>query len=325
MSTSLVSIIIPCFNAASTLAEAVQSCLNQDHADLEIIVVDDHSTDDSAAIAAAMAGSDARVHLCTNKGKGQSAARNTGMSRATGAFVKFLDADDCLSSDVIREQVACLEGRPQAMAFCVWAHFINAPGDHPTNAQVTDRNNASIAAFLAELWMNNMYPLHAWLIPRTLLTQDMCWDESLTQNEDGEFFARLIARADEVRFTSGTVFYRKPVVGHVSQHKGSTHMRSQVHVLRSYREVCADLGDAPHLLEAYRHQVCCVAYRAATTMEEMSHLPEALALLESQHAGMRFEFPSAAMNAVGLFVGVRNALRFRSWVTRLQNVRIPWA
>ena len=325
MSAPLVSIIIPCFNAAATLAETIQSCLDQDHAEIEIIVVDDQSTDNSSDEVIASAQSDARVRVCTNVGKGQSAARNHGLTKAKGEFVKFLDADDCLSSDVIREQVACLEEHPHAVSHCAWVHFVDAPGDCPTNAQVTDQDYESVEEFLAELWKNNMYPLHAWLIPRALLTEDMIWDESLTQNEDGEFFARLIARAQEIRFSEGTAFYRKPVEGHVSQRLGNTHMRSQLNVLRSYRKVCADLGGSPRLLEAYHHQVCGVAYRAATTMEEMSHLPASLALLETTRLGVRFEFPSWAMNAVARCVGIPQALRFRSWVTRLYNVRIPFA
>jgi glycosyltransferase involved in cell wall biosynthesis len=325
MQTPLVSIIIPCFNAAAMLAETIESCLNQEHAEIEIIVVDDHSTDGSAEVAAALAQSDSRVYVCTNIRKGQSAARNHGIKQASGEFVKFLDADDCLSPDVIREQVAGLEGRPQALSHCPWAHFVDAPGDRPMKAQATDRHYVSVEGFLAELWTHNMYPPHAWLIPRALLTEDMRWDEALTQNEDGEFFARLIARAQEVRFSKGTAFYRKPVEGHVSQRIGNTHMRSQLNVLRSYRKVCADLGDSLRLLEAYHHQVCGVAYRAATTMEEMSHLPASLALLETTRTGVRFEFPSRAMNVVAHCVGIPHALRFRSWVTRLQNVRIPFA
>ena len=325
MPAPLVSIVIPCFNASSTLAETIQSCLEQDHAEIEIIVVDDHSTDQSTEEVTALAQSDARVHVYSNPGKGQSAARNHGLTRAKGEFVKFLDADDCLSLDVIREQVSCLEVRPHALSHCAWAHFVDAPGDCRTNAQVTDRDYDSVEEFLAQLWMSNMYPLHAWLIPRAFLTENMRWDESLTQNVDGEFFARLIVRAQEVRFSKGMAFYRKPEEGHVSQFQGSTHMRSQLNVLRSYRKVCADLGDSPRLLEAYYHQVCGVAYRAATTMEEMSHLSASLALLETTRTGVRFEFPSRAMNAVARCVGIPQALRFRSWITRLQNVRMPFA
>jgi len=320
MPHALVSIIIPSFNAAATLAETIQSCLDQEHDDFEIIVVDDGSTDDSVAVAEAMAASDARVRWFVNVGKGQSAARNFGMDQAQGNYVKFLDADDCLSADVLREQVACLEGRPQALAFCTWAHFQRSPGDHASNAQPTDRSHTSVDGFLAELWFDNMYPPHAWLIPVALLSDEMRWDESLTQNEDGEFFARLIATARELRFTAGTAFYRKPVEGHVSQGVGSQHMRSQLHVLWSYQRVCAGFGDVPHLLEAYQHQVCCVAYRAATTMEEMSHLPESLDLIDTHHRARRFEFPSNAMNAVSRCVGIRNAFYFRSWMTRLQHL-----
>lgn len=320
MSNALVSIIIPCFNAAATLAETLQSCLDQEHADFEIIVVDDHSTDGSRAVVETIAASDARVRWFANAGKGQSAARNFGMDQAKGSFIKFLDADDCLSADVLGEQVTCLEGRQRALAFCAWAHFLRSLGDRAANAQPTDRSSTSVDEFLAELWRGNMYPPHAWLIPRELLDAEMRWDESLTQNEDGEFFARLIATAQELQFSSGTAYYRKPLEGHVSQRSGIQQMKSQLRVLRSYRKVCATMGDFPHLLEAYHYQVCCVAYRAATTMEEMSELPASLDLLELHRAAVPFEFPSEAMKAVSKWVGIRKALRFRAWITRWHRV-----
>lgn len=320
MTNAVVSIIIPCFNAAQTISETIKSCTDQDFKEFEIIIVDDHSSDDSRAISAALAREDKRVRCFTNEGKGQSAARNFGMSRAKGNFVKFLDADDCLSADVLREQVGCLEGRSQGLAFCAWAHFTNTPGDQPTIAQSTDRDCDAVDAFLAELWVDNMYPLHAWLIPNTLLTSDMQWDESLTQNADGEFFARVIAKANELRFSEGTAFYRKPVPGHVSQSIGSKHMLSQLRVMRSYRKICADLDDLPHLISGYRYQVCSLAYRAATTVEEMSHMRESLDLLDTHNHSMLFDFPSAAMRATAQCIGIKNALLFRSWVTRVQNV-----
>lgn len=98
----LVSIVIPCFNASSWIAEALQSTLDQKYDRIEVIVVDDGSTDDSLSIIESFPG-EIRILKCPHRGG--SAARNSGLQIATGDFVKFLDADDLLTPNCILEQV----------------------------------------------------------------------------------------------------------------------------------------------------------------------------------------------------------------------------
>ena len=108
MSTTLptISVIIPCFNAAPFLRETVQSVLNQTCPPLEIIVVDDGSTDDSATIAKSF-GPPVCVVCQTNQG--ESVARNRGIEEAKGDWVAFLDADDVWARNKLETQVVCCE------------------------------------------------------------------------------------------------------------------------------------------------------------------------------------------------------------------------
>jgi GT2 family glycosyltransferase len=89
-----VSVIIPTFDRAAMLGEAIESALAQEHSDLEVIVVDDGSTDDTAALVDDIARRDARVRYVHQARSGAAAARNTGIGQATGDFVAFLDSDD---------------------------------------------------------------------------------------------------------------------------------------------------------------------------------------------------------------------------------------
>jgi glycosyltransferase involved in cell wall biosynthesis len=103
-----VSVIIPAYNCASTLARAVASCLKQS-ALCEVIVVDDHSTDDSFDVARSLAGNDARVRvLRTAQNSGPSGARNVGIRAACGSHVCFLDADDEFLTDYFSEAMDLL-------------------------------------------------------------------------------------------------------------------------------------------------------------------------------------------------------------------------
>lgn len=94
--TPLVSVIVPMYNSAATVAQTVASVLAQSIADWELIVVNDGSTDDGAAIVARATAGDARVRVITQANAGLAGARNTGLAAARGRFVNFLDADDWL-------------------------------------------------------------------------------------------------------------------------------------------------------------------------------------------------------------------------------------
>ena len=99
---SLVSVIIPVYNVRPYLAEALDSVLYQTYGDLEIIIIDDGSTDGSGEVCAAYAEKDARIRLIHTENRGLSAARNKGLDCMTGEAVAFLDPDDAFQPDYIR-------------------------------------------------------------------------------------------------------------------------------------------------------------------------------------------------------------------------------
>lgn len=102
----LVSVIIPAYNAAPYIAEALRSVLAQTHGALDIIVVDDGSTDDTAAIAASLG--DPRIRVVSQPNGGVSAARNKGLDLAKGEFIAFHDADDGMEPTNLEEKLNTL-------------------------------------------------------------------------------------------------------------------------------------------------------------------------------------------------------------------------
>jgi len=110
----VVSVVIPTYNYGRFIAEAVESVRRQTHREVEIIVVDDGSTDDTQAVLASIR--DERLIVIRTENRGISAARNTGLDRATGEYIAFLDADDRWLPEKLARQVAIMEAEPTVCA-----------------------------------------------------------------------------------------------------------------------------------------------------------------------------------------------------------------
>ena len=122
-----VSIIIPCYNASEFIKETLQSVFLQSHHNYEIIIVDDGSTDNSKEII-----NEIKEHTLTyifQENQGVSAARNNGFTRATGDYYLFLDADDLLESDFLKQRILALQNDQSALFACSKASLINGKGE----------------------------------------------------------------------------------------------------------------------------------------------------------------------------------------------------
>jgi glycosyltransferase involved in cell wall biosynthesis len=94
-----ISVIVPIFNAGAYLAKCIESLIHQPYTALQIILVNDGSTDDSLAIAQQYAAQDSRIEVYTQTNRGQSVARNLGLQYAKGEYISFVDADDYVDND----------------------------------------------------------------------------------------------------------------------------------------------------------------------------------------------------------------------------------
>ncbi len=125
----LVSVVVPAYNAARTLDETLRSVRGQTHTKLEIIVVDDGSIDDTAALALRHADADPRVKVIRQKNAGVAAARNTGWRAARADIVALIDSDDLWAPEKIERQLQALEqgGPDTGLVYCFFVR-IDAQG-----------------------------------------------------------------------------------------------------------------------------------------------------------------------------------------------------
>lgn len=206
MNRPLVSIIIPCFNSEGWVAATIDSALLQTWPDKEIIVVNDGSKDGSLAVVRRFEARGVRVLDQPNAGA--SAARNAGLRAARGQYIQFLDADDLLAPDKIEHQVHLLEPLGLGvLSSSRWAHF----GESPEKAEFKEQANyrdLSGVEFLQLHWEEScMMQPAAWLAPRALLDAAGPWDESLSLNDDGEYFARVMLAAERIVFCRAALTY----------------------------------------------------------------------------------------------------------------------
>ena len=124
-----VAVIIPAYNASRYLAHTLQSVSNQTHKALEIVIIDDGSTDDTVSICRRFAAGDPRMRILSTENRGVAAARNTGIKASKSAYIAFLDADDIWHPTYVERMLAALHPLPDVWGAVYALHrFIDTEG-----------------------------------------------------------------------------------------------------------------------------------------------------------------------------------------------------
>lgn len=195
----LVSVIIPCYNHGAYLAEAIDSVRAQTWAPVEIIVVDDGSSDNTRAVAEQYPG----VRYVYQTNQGLSAARNTGMTYSRGDYLVFLDADDWLYPDGIAYNVGQLEARPDA-AFVSGAHDKVDSERRLLAEEVIPIENEHYLRLLE----GNYIGMHATVLYRRTVFDQLLFDTTLRACEDYDLYLKIARRFPVLHHTHKIAAYR---------------------------------------------------------------------------------------------------------------------
>lgn len=201
------SIIIPCFNAAETLADTLQSIRDQTLQEWEAICIDDGSTDDTRMIVLSAGKDDERIKLAYNPGKGPSAARNFGAEfMARGSIISFCDADDIWSARKLTEVAAFFDKTGCDATFGQIAFFEQKPSDARVFSTVP-KQALTMNDLLAE---NPVCTMSNVSIRKPALLRFGWFDETVVYNEDLEWLVRIVGQGAKVLGQkSQQVWYRK--------------------------------------------------------------------------------------------------------------------
>ncbi|MCD6584856.1 MAG: glycosyltransferase [Desulfobacteraceae bacterium] len=187
MNTPLVSVIIPTYNRAWTLKKAIDSVLEQDYKNFELIVVDDGSTDETEALVAAYAES---IKFIQQPNSGVSAARNKGISMSSGSLIAFLDSDDSWYPEKLSAQIIFFNENPDAL-ICQTEEIWIRDGKKVNPKKKHQKPDGMI--FIPSLALCLISP-SAVMMRKNLFAKVDGFDESLPACEDYDLWLRITCR-----------------------------------------------------------------------------------------------------------------------------------
>ena len=199
----LISVVIPVYNGEKTIAETIESVLNQSFSNFEIVVINDGSQDSTLDILASI--QDPRLKIFSHPNAGLSASRNRGISQSSGEFIAFLDADDLWTPDKLEAQLTALQENPNAAVAYSWTDFIDEtsqflkPGPH-----FTISGDVYAELLRGNFLANGSNPL----IRRQALIKVGSFDVSFSGVADWELYLRLATHYHFVAVPSPQILYR---------------------------------------------------------------------------------------------------------------------
>ena len=216
---NLVSIIIPAYNAERFILQTVNSALNQTYQNIEIVIVNDGSTDATLSLLESLKND--KIKIINQANRGASFAKQVGLDNANGDFIQYLDADDLLSENKIEIQIEALLDHPNKIAVCSTVHF-NDTDDFSLNKPSPYEERFLFSTDQPDHFLINLYggydgngsmiQPNAFLTPISIIKKIGIWNSEISPcaDEDGEYFCRAILASEGVVYTPHALnYYRK--------------------------------------------------------------------------------------------------------------------
>ncbi|MBE9214268.1 glycosyltransferase [Plectonema cf. radiosum LEGE 06105] len=211
-----ISVIVPVFNGEKTVEETIKSILNQTFSNIEIIVINDGSTDRTLEIVEKIL--DSRIKIFSYPNGGLSVSRNRGISQAKGEYISFIDADDLWTADKLELQWQALQSNPQAAVAYSWTDYIDESSKFIKSGRRIKVNGDAFSKLLVTNFLENgSNPL----IRQQALEKVGGFDESLAAAEDKDMWLRLAVNYDFVCVEKPQILYR------TSNNSMSTNLKRQ--------------------------------------------------------------------------------------------------
>jgi glycosyltransferase involved in cell wall biosynthesis len=228
-----ISVIIPLFNQKKYVGYAIDSVLNQTYSDIEIIVVNDGSTDNPFP---ELKKYEKKILLINQENKGLSGARNAGIMKSTGEYIQLLDADDFLHMNKIELQMLFAMNKDEMISYCEVVQYDSDSGQTALR-YIGEIKDMFISLY--NFWLPYPVPVHSLIIKKDIFNKFGLFDEELKACEDRYFFSKLAA--------AGVDFKYFPFIGGVRRLHSSNMNKNRLHMventIRYYGKLNEELGD----------------------------------------------------------------------------------
>lgn len=298
------AIIIPCWNAEKWVARAIQSAIEQDYPNLEIIVIDDGSTDYSLDVIRSFGD---RIRWETGPNRGGAAARNRGLALTGAEYVMFLDADDYVEPGSISAWAMKFHSADLVLGPFTHEH---AGGKGPT---YSPHRSVETLAMLKD-WLHGRFtPTCSALWRRAFLQHIGGWNERAIRNQDGELVLRALLQGARVSLAeSGLgVYVQHGELGRVSKRAGREVLLNSLELYSDLVRL-ADSQGIGAARQFFAHAYYGLAYEAfAGRLDDVGDL----ALGRARALGLRGHVGSPAHRMLSSVLGLRNKLRLTGYLT----------
>ncbi len=315
-----VSVIIPSYNRSLFTLEAIESALRQSGVNVELIVVDDGSTDDTCE---RIQKNYPQVRLFQELHKGGGAARNYGLNAANGKYIKFLDSDDLLSPNSLSRQVAFLNNHDADVCYGDWEFFGNLDSPEVGNNALRTMGHPddTIVALLGSWWgPPSMYLIRS----EFLYNHHVSWDETLKRNQDMDFFLKIA-------ITAGVFSYIPGIVTKKRVHDLDMIMKSGDDIYGKHCEIIADtslrlLREWNRLTEERKQAVADLYWHSSRLLKDVSRddynrVIDKIGRLYTRYIPKCTTYASPKMRLAVRFLGVRGAESFYETAMRFMPSR----
>lgn len=236
MSEQLVSVIVPVYNVERYLPKAVESVLSQTHRNLELILVDDGSTDGSGLLCDELAKRDSRIIVLHRQNGGAAAARNSGLAAAHGEWLLLLDGDDYYETNSVLERLLNVADATNAQIVCF--HYRRV-GEQPRPAEQS-RGGGELVSSISDLIRENRYTSSPCLklIRRALLEEQNLRFEEGIFCEDVEWSLKLLLSGASIVSVPEALYCYRIRSGSVTQTVSIKHVNDLLHAVEQCRADC---------------------------------------------------------------------------------------
>lgn len=238
----IISIIMPCYNEGLNLSKSIESVFNQTFNDLELIVVDDGSTDNSLEILNTYQKRRPALRICSQSNSGAGPARNKGLKLAKGELIAFLDADDYWHQECLFRLYKKLKASPKAaIVYCGWQNV----GLGENNSKPFVPKDYEGPNKIEDLLISCRWPIHAALTRRQAIDEVNGFDETWSSCMDYDLWLRISAFRKIVVLPEVLAFYNHHQGAQITKNRltiAINHWKIQNKFIKNHPEIQTSLG-----------------------------------------------------------------------------------